>query len=450
MDPRDGAPSLRGLFLRDGAPAFGPELEHLLDALEGIFSGRRRFRRELSEVFQLATAALLARLGGEGREQALRRSRRAAEATGRQQPEVLAALAEAQLANGLHTEAVLTLEEALSLPHAGRSLEAALSRYREALIPDLASYASIDAAISSSAGSGSEAGRKLLERFRAAARGETAASRVAYCEARLLEDAGRHAEAAEKLRPLVARGDGRPEPFFHRAECLRRTGGARQAECELRGALASSSLSGADDLWRLWAAIGFVDLHQMPAEMLASLPAEIRGYGADLRWLLAELASGRAIRIDCGGEEHTGPEGEAWGRDRFYSSGYANFESDGRSDHYTGDIQGTEKDILYQTARWFPAGERRRAGYVIPLPRAAYRVTLHFAETWFTEPKQRSFDSLIEGEEVLKDYDPLKKGFAAADPHGFKTEVKDGALEIELVHRVGDPMISAIEIEAMQ
>ncbi|MBI4600811.1 MAG: tetratricopeptide repeat protein, partial [Planctomycetes bacterium] len=457
LDPRNGAPGLRALLLQAGAPELGPELERLLDLLESIFSGRRPFRRELSEVFQLASSALLARPGGaqgHGREQAqaLPRSRRAAEATGRKQPEVLAALAEAQLANGLHTEAVLTLEEALSLPHAGRSLEAALKRCREALLPDLASYASIDAAIASSAGAGAgaEPGRRLLESFRAAARGETAASRVAYFEARLLEEAGRHPEAAEKLQPLVARGDGRPEPLLHLAECLRRAGDARGAEGELRDALARPPLSGADDLWRLWAAICFADLQRTPADMLASLPAEVHGYGADLRWLLERLASGRAIRIDCGGEEHTGPGGETWGQDRFFSSGYANFESWGRSDHYAGDIQGTEEDILYQTARWFPAGERRRAGYVIPLPRAAYRVTLHFAETWFTEPKQRSFGVRIEEEEVLKDYEPFSKGFAAADPHGFKSEVKDGVLDIELVHRVGDPMVSAIEIETIE
>src|SRR5262249_39669993 len=127
----------------------GPDLERFLDLVERLFSEKRGMPRELSEFFQAGIAALLAHPKGDHLEQALQRSRRVAEATGRKQPDGLAALADSQFRNELLTEAVLTLEEALALPHAGRDLGRALAVYREALLPDLASYASIDAAVSS-------------------------------------------------------------------------------------------------------------------------------------------------------------------------------------------------------------------------------------------------------------------------------------------------------------
>jgi serine/threonine protein kinase/tetratricopeptide (TPR) repeat protein len=622
IDPGHGTSTLdnlRSILSRKVETDLGPELERLLDLLEKLFSERRRLPRDLSGVFQAGISALLARRAGDNSEQALRRSGRAAEMTGRKQPEVLAALAEAQFENGLLTETVLTLEEALSLPHAGRSLSEKLIVYRKALLPDLASYASIDAAISSpdvediipegatwkffrgteepSPGfewtqpsfedgswghgrssfgfgyprqetllpdmqghytslylrhefpapdpsrfqrlvisvkaddgcvaylNGNEIGRarvgnpgmrvafngvaddraaeplqpteipvemkdllpgknllaveglnveignhdfyllpvlygervavpernrKLLESFRAVAKGQTADSRIAYYEARLLEEAGSLAEAAEKFQRLAARGDRRPEPLLHAAECLRRAGRGREAEDEIRKALDAPALSASEDIWRLWAMIGFVDLHRPPAEMLAGLPVEVHGYGADVRWLLAQLAAGGGIRINCGGEEYRGPKGEAWGRDRFFRSGYANFENLDRTDHYSGEIRGTERAALYQTARWFPEGEFARAGYSIPLPPGTYRVALHFAETVWTEPRKRVFDVLMEGKEVLPGYEPLTRGSVTADSKTFDIPVTDGCLEIEFRARKDNPQTAAIEIERIE
>ena len=621
IDPGHGTTSIgniRPIFARNEGTDLGPELERFLDLIERLFSDKRGIPRELSNLFQAGISALLARPEGDHLEQALRRSHRAAEATGRKQPEVLAALAESQFENGLQAEAVLTLEEALALPHAGRYLLGILEMYRRALLPDLASYASIDAAISSrlieeivpegatwkffrgkeepSPGLGwkepsfddrswesgrsgfgfgyphqetlledmlghytslylrfeftqlnpsrferlvlsvrvddgfiaylngkeigraragergapvpfngvaaehaseplvpteirvdmkdllpgknllavqglnveienhdfyllpvlygerpvdPEQSRQLLSGFREVAKGKTASRRIAYFEARLLEEAGEYPEAGRQLKRLAERGDGRPEPVLHAAECLRRAGRAEEAEGEIRRWLERPALSAFEDVWRQWARICFVDLHRMPAQMLADFPADTRGYGADLRWLVEQIASGKGIRINCGGMEYRDPQGKTWGRDRFFRSGYANFEHLARSDHFSSGIQGTERQDLYQTNRWFPS-EERGPGYSIPLPPAAYRVTLHFAETSWTEPKKRSFDVLIEGKEFMSGYEPLMKGLATADSKTFDVPVTDGCLEIEFRAQKDNPMIAAIEIERIE
>ena len=101
---------------------------------------------------------------------------------------------------------------------------------------------------------------------------------------------------------------------------------------------------------------------------------------------------------------------------------------------------------LLVLALGIPEGDR--AGYAIPLPRGRYRVTLHFAEIWFAVPGMRRFDVRIEGSEVLREHEPLSKGFLAADARSFEVEVRDGTLDIEFVRRVEDPAVSGLEIEA--
>jgi len=75
-------------------------------------------------------------------------------------------------------------------------------------------------------------------------------------------------------------------------------------------------------------------------------------------------------------------------------------------------------------------------------------VTLHFAEIYHWEPGQRVFDVLLEGKEVLREYDPFAAvGFAAADRKTFPVRVEDGFLDLEFVQESGHPKISALEIE---
>jgi hypothetical protein len=57
------------------------------------------------------------------------------------------------------------------------------------------------------------------------------------------------------------------------------------------------------------------------------------------------------------------------------------------------------------------------------------------------------FDIALEGRVVLESFDPRAAGFATAQVKSFAVDVTDGRLEIDLVHRVENPKISAIEIE---
>jgi WD40 repeat protein/serine/threonine protein kinase len=79
--------------------------------------------------------------------EALERAERAVLATGRSNPEVLGALAEIQASSGHLRDAIITLEEAVELPQARASLRGTLQLRRQQVLPDIVSYASIDAAI---------------------------------------------------------------------------------------------------------------------------------------------------------------------------------------------------------------------------------------------------------------------------------------------------------------
>ena len=158
------------------------------------------------------------------------------------------------------------------------------------------------------------------------------------------------------------------------------------------------------------------------------------GYGDDIAWLLEAIDAGTGIRIRCGGEECRDSKGRVWGKDRFFLGG--NDTVDAKVT-----VEATEDSVLYKRERWFPPGSL--AIYRIPLPRGSYRVILHSSEVFFTAPGQRRFNVRIEGQEVLRDYEPpIRK----ADVREFPVRVEDGILEIEFVPRLENPKISAIEV----
>jgi beta-galactosidase len=194
----------------------------------------------------------------------------------------------------------------------------------------------------------------------------------------------------------------------------------------------------------------FHDLRRSPAAVLAALPGLNNAGGngcaaaaaAGMRRLLESLAAGRPVRIDCGGQGHEDAEGRTWGGDSFYLGGKAPRPA-------AEEIEGTASDLLYQTERVFPAEGFHPPCYRLPLPDGRYRVTLHFAETFY-RVKRRRFEVLVEGETVLPGHEPLARGFATAHAESFPVEVKDGDLEIELDRKVGDPGVAAIEVEPIR
>jgi hypothetical protein len=291
-----------------------------------------------------------------------------------------------------------------------------------------------------------ERDRRRFEGFRAVAAAGGGQNRLAYLEGRILERRGRQAEALVKFQEAADWDKARPEPLLRMAEGLRSGGDPRRAMARLWEALASN-VEGKASLWDAWIRIAFGDLKEGAAAVTASLPPSLEDdrRGEEIRWLLGQLTTGRgAVRIQCGGPGRSGREGKTWGGDAFFIGGNA---SASRSWVLIG---GAEDPDLYRTNRWFPLETGRLPGYSIPLPAGAYRITLHFAEVYFTAPGQRRFDVLLEGKQVLTDYqpEPIKAPFATAGRKTFEVEVQDGALDIQFVHKANHPEVSAVEIEA--
>ncbi len=322
----------------------------------------------------------------------------------------------------------------------------ALERHRQAVLPDLVSYASMDAvlAIAESSASAPE----ILQRFREQHEGRddnSSRARVLYLEGRRLQMTGEHREAVTKFSEVIVRDDQLPEPFLRLAECLAASDEMARAEKTLRDALGRKNMQYADP-WKLWAKLALVDLGRAAEEALASFPAldaeseEEPGssYGADLRWVLERVASAEPVRINCGGGRYVDANGVIWERDRFFTSRSGPFPGRAISESKSKD------DRLYQSWRWFFSRNlKSAAGYSIPLPSGNYEVTLDFAEVFWRDKERdpkREFDVVIEE----------KTARAAANHRSFTTTVDDGFLDIGVGRRRGDPKIAAIAIRRLE
>jgi hypothetical protein len=404
----------------------------LVDTLEGE-AGEGGDAGKSGGNFRLLNLLALGRIHGPERRD-LRRARehvdRALEAGGGSDPDVIATLAEAQALEGHVSEGVLTLERALALPGADRALERELEAMRVSALPDLPSIGSVDAAVRRTRQEPA-ARPELLARLRDVAAGPDALLRVAYLEARIEAGAGRPAEAASRLAAILDSGAASALPLATLARVLAAAGRAAEAQSALREAIAGAGEE-SRDLWDLWVSVCLDDLKMAPGDALASMP-RASGYGEDIAWLLEALRYGAGIRIRCGGPECRDSKGRVWGKDRFYLGGTESRDAEV-------DVEGTDDPVLYRRERWFPRGAR--ALYRIPLPCGNYRITLHSSEV-FLAPGSRRFDVRIGGKEILPDYEPP---FRKADAKEFPVSVEAGILEIELLHRLENPKLSAIEI----
>jgi hypothetical protein len=204
-------------------------------------------------------------------------------------------------------------------------------------------------------------------------------------------------------------------------------------------------------LWDAWLDVSCGDLKLTPAAVLAAFPMvpgrepppEPRNflerldaaesppppeYADDVRWLLAELAAGGPLRINCAGGVLELPDGETWGADRFALGGRPLLAGEV-------DIGATDQDDLYRSARFFAdATPLERRGYRIPVPPGRWRVRLHFAEIEGKWPGFRRFDILLQGQVAAPDFDILAQApFRAALTRDFETTVESGPLEILLL-----------------
>ncbi|TGE05326.1 FG-GAP-like repeat-containing protein [Hymenobacter fodinae] len=116
-------------------------------------------------------------------------------------------------------------------------------------------------------------------------------------------------------------------------------------------------------------------------------------------------------------------------------------------------IEGTNDDALYQTERYSNTGQLR---YALPVENGTYQVVLHFAEIYWSAPKQRLFDVSLQGQKVLDNYDIFGKvGTNTATTESFTATVTDGILALDMSSLPQDggvdyPKLSALEVLRLQ
>ncbi|WP_276166298.1 malectin domain-containing carbohydrate-binding protein [Zobellia alginiliquefaciens] len=153
------------------------------------------------------------------------------------------------------------------------------------------------------------------------------------------------------------------------------------------------------------------------------------------------------IRINAGGDQITGPEGEIFKEDEYFNSG----SEYGK----TVDIVGTDDDELYQSERY--TNNKGSFEYQIPVALSGeYDIRLHFAEIFFgvdenqldKGPGARVFNVVIEGNEVLSNFDILSE----TDPATALVKefdnitITDGFASIFFNGVVQSPKVNGIEI----
>ncbi|MBI4602275.1 MAG: protein kinase [Planctomycetes bacterium] len=299
--------------------------------------------------------------------------------------------------------------------------------------------------------------RNRTENLFAGQDGAPDASLAAYREGRILQRAGRPAEALRHFERAGEVDRGSAEPLLRRIACHRALGEPAVAESLSREAIEQGDIVEGDRLWRAWLHAVLVDPRRPPTEALASLPRDPRRGAASAdsaasgcRWLLEELAASKTLRLNCGGGDHQAKDGKRWSRDRFFLSGVS---SDKHASSRGGQAKAPGGDgddaALHGIERWFPGphGTYSR-GYSIPLPPGRYRVSLHFVESTYRLPGGRVFDVLLEGKVVLAGYDPVLIGFTLHDIRTFDVEVVDGAIEIDFLSHREAPRLAALEVEA--
>jgi hypothetical protein len=147
------------------------------------------------------------------------------------------------------------------------------------------------------------------------------------------------------------------------------------------------------------------------------------------------------LRVNAGGGAYTDNSGNVWSADTGYNTG--------RTAQMSGDIAGTTDDLLYQVIRWDDSSEPELQ-YRFAVPAGSYTVNLHFNETWkgAMSPGKRVFDVKMEGGLVLDDVDIYSQagGGGTALMLSVPVDVVDGELNIEFIHQVDNPSVSAIEV----
>jgi Malectin domain/Pectate lyase superfamily protein len=146
---------------------------------------------------------------------------------------------------------------------------------------------------------------------------------------------------------------------------------------------------------------------------------------------------GSAIRVNAGGPGLTDSLGQNWSADTGFSGGttFANSTTVSAPSN-------SSQASLYQTERY------GNFIYQFGVPNGTYKVTLKFAEIYWSQPNQRLFSVAINGAQVLSNFDILAQAggpFIAVD-RSFTVTVSGGQLSLAFTTQRDNAKIDAIEI----
>lgn len=149
------------------------------------------------------------------------------------------------------------------------------------------------------------------------------------------------------------------------------------------------------------------------------------------------------VRVNAGGPPHIDPTGVFWQGDTGATTG--NVFSTGTPTQLTG------TPFLYQSERFGPPNTTLRYRYVVPP--GVYQVTLKWAEIFFTQAGQRTFNVVVNGQQVETAFDVVSAAGGAnrAVDRSYTVTVPGsgafaGAITIDLVGVVSAPKVNAIQI----
>jgi len=149
-------------------------------------------------------------------------------------------------------------------------------------------------------------------------------------------------------------------------------------------------------------------------------------------------------RISCGAAvAFIDPAGHGWFAEQSYKPGAFGNVNGAMADRGQIAIGQTDNPQIYRTELW------GQDAYRITVPNGKYALRLHWAETYGLGPGGRTFDVVVEGKTVLKDFDATREagGVKKGVVKEIEVEVTDGVLDIEFPHKEGvTPMINGIEV----
>ncbi|MCA9731315.1 PQQ-dependent sugar dehydrogenase, partial [candidate division KSB1 bacterium] len=147
-------------------------------------------------------------------------------------------------------------------------------------------------------------------------------------------------------------------------------------------------------------------------------------------------------RVNAGGPSYVKND-EYWHTDQPFEGNAWGYE-DSEGIYTTPDsVLGSNYGFIYRSERW----GQQSYHFTVPA-NGRYRVTLHFAEIWYSANQKRVFDAWLENTLAIANLDIYKTiGHDRALAVIFELEIEDGEVTIALTSHIEDPKIAGIEVE---